>query len=233
MQIDKVKYAKNGAYQFLEEQQKALDDGKITEAQWFDIHKEFFTKANLSTDNPRAQSGYGGDESRWLYSRRMIIEAIHKNGTFLDVGCANGHLIESLHKWLVRSELNIEFYGLDISEGLAELAKKRLPHWQDRIYIGNALYWIPPMKYDFVRTGLEYVPLGRQKDFINHLLVNYIAQGGRLILGTYNEERDKRELESQVRAWGYDTAGYCEKSTPENSIVSYKMLWIDKVALQK
>ena len=228
MQIDPIKYAMNRAYQFLEEQQKALDDGKITEAQWFNIHKEFFTEAYLSADNPRAQSGCGGDEDRWLYSRRMIIEAIHKNGTFLDVGCANGHLIESLHKWLVGSELEIEFYGLDISEGLAELAKKRLPHWQDRIYIGNALYWIPPMKYDFVRTGLEYVPVGREKAFINHLLVNYTAQGGRLIIGLYSEERDSRELENQIRDWGYNPTGYCEKSKTDNEIVSYKLLWIDK-----
>jgi SAM-dependent methyltransferase len=228
MQIDPMKYAKNRAYHFLEEQQKALDDGKITEAQWFDIHKEFFTKAYLSADNPRAQSGCGGDEDRWLYSRRMIIEAIHKSGTFLDVGCANGYLIDSLHKLLAGSGLNVEFYGLDISEGMAELARKRLPHWQDRIYVGNALYWIPPMKYDFVRTGLEYVPIGREKDFIGHLLDNYIAQDGRLIIGLYSEERDSRELENQIRDWGYNTTGYCEKSKTDNEVVSYKLLWIDK-----
>jgi len=228
MQIDPIKYAMNRAYQILEEQQKALDDGRITEAQWFNIHKEFFTDAYLSTDNPRAQSGCGGDEDRWRYSRRMIIEAIHKNGTFLDVGCANGYLIESLHKWLAGSGLEIEFYGLDISEGLAELAKKRLPHWQDRIYIGNALYWTPSVKYDFVRTGLEYVPLGRQKDFVNHIFVNYVAKNGRLIIGLYSEERDKRELESQIHDWGYNPTGYCEKSKTDNEIVSYKLLWIDK-----
>ena len=228
MQIDPIKYAMNRAYQFLEEHQEALDNGRITEAQWFDINKEYFTAAYLSADNPRAQSGCGGDENRWCYSRRMIIEAIHKNGTFLDVGCANGYLIESLHRWLAGSGLEVEFYGLDISEGLVELAKKRLPHWQDRIYIGNALYWTPPVKFDFVRTGLEYVPLGRQKDFIDHLLINYITQGGRLILGLYSEERDKRELERDVRAWGYHPAGYCEKSKPDNEIVSYKILWIDK-----
>ncbi|MBM3242294.1 class I SAM-dependent methyltransferase [Candidatus Poribacteria bacterium] len=228
MQVDAIKYAKNRAYQFVEEQQKALDAGRITEAQWFDNHKRYFTAAYLAADNPRAQSGYGGDEAGWCYSRGMIVEAVHKSGTFLDVGCANGHLIESLHQWLVGSRLKVEFSGLDISEELAELAKKRLPDWKDQIYIGNALYWIPQVKYDFVRTGLEYVPLGRQKDFIKHLLVNYVTRGGRLILGLYNEERDNRELEEKVCAWGYQPAGYCEKSKPDNEIVSYKMLWIDK-----
>ncbi len=228
MQVDPIKYAKNRAYQFVEEQQKALDERRITEVQWFDNHNRYFTAHYLAADNPRAQSGHGGDEARWRYSRGMILEAVHKSGNFLDVGCANGHLIEYLHQWLVGSGLKVEFYGLDISEGLVELARKRLPCWQDRIYIGNALYWIPKVKYDFVRTGLEYVPLGRQKDFINHLLVNYIIPGGRLILGLYNEERDSRELEEEVRTWGYQPAGYCEKSKPDNEIVSYKMLWIDK-----
>ena len=228
MQVDPIKYAKNGAYQFVEEQQKALDEGKITEAQWFDIHNQYFTSAYLAADNPRAQSGHGGDEARWRYSRGMIVEAIHKSGAFLDVGCASGHLMESLHQWLNGSGLKVEFYGLDISEGLAELARKRLPHWQDRIYVGNALYWSPPVKYDFVRTGLEYVPLGRQRDFVEHLLTNYTAQGGRLIIGIYNEERDSRKLEEDVCKWRYQPAGYCEKSKPSNEIVSYKMLWIDR-----
>jgi SAM-dependent methyltransferase len=227
MQVDPVKYAKNRAYQFVEEQQRALDEGVITEAQWFESYNRYFTAKYLAADNPRAQSGHGGDEARWRYSRGMIVEAVHKSGTFLDVGCANGHLIESLYQWLKGSGLSVEFYGLDISEGLAELAKKRLPHWKDRIYIGNALYWMPPVKYDFVRTGLEYVPLGRQRDYVNHLLANYTAQGGRLIIGLYNEERNSRELEGNIRSWGYQTPGYCEKSKPDNEIVSYKMLWID------
>jgi hypothetical protein len=148
MQIDPIKYAMNRAYQFLEEHQEALDDGKITEAQWFDIHNEFFTDAYLSANNPRAQSGCGGDETRWRYSRGMLL--------------------------------------------------------------------------------LEYVPLGRQKYFVNHLFVNYVAKNGRLIIGLYSEERDKRELESQIHDWGYNSTGYCEKSKTDNEIVSYKILWIDK-----
>ncbi len=43
MEVDPVKYAKNRAYQFVEEQQKALDEGIITEAQWFENYKRYFT----------------------------------------------------------------------------------------------------------------------------------------------------------------------------------------------
>ena len=55
MSIDPVKYAKDRAYQFEEDQQKALDEGRITEAQWFDSHKQFFTaarKKRLISENP-------------------------------------------------------------------------------------------------------------------------------------------------------------------------------------
>ena len=47
---------------------------------------------------------------------------------------------------------------LDIAPELADLARRRLPKWMDRIYVGNVLYWNPPKRFDFVRTGLEYVP---------------------------------------------------------------------------
>ncbi len=56
MSIDPVKYAKDRAYQFAEDQQKALDEGRITEAQWFDNHNQLFTAAYLAAENPRAQS---------------------------------------------------------------------------------------------------------------------------------------------------------------------------------
>jgi hypothetical protein len=38
------------------------------------------------------------------------------------------------------------------------MARHRLPHWADRIAVGNALDWIPGRSFDFVRTGLEYAP---------------------------------------------------------------------------
>jgi hypothetical protein len=37
-----------------------------------------------------------------------------------------------------------EPYGVDISPALAELARRRLPQWHGRIWIGNADEWRPP-----------------------------------------------------------------------------------------
>ena len=116
-----LKFAKNRAYKFCEEQQTALDEGRITENEWFDIHNRTFTEYYLAADNPRAQSGHSGGEALYRYTRGMILEAIHRDGDFLDVGCANGHLMEMLDKWLGGSGLSVEFFGLDISKGLAML----------------------------------------------------------------------------------------------------------------
>lgn len=230
MASDPIKYAKNRAYEFVEAQQQALDSGTLTEAEWFDVHTRYFTEHYLAADNPRGQSGHGGDEARYRYTRMMILEAIHRSGTFLDVGCANGHLMESLSRWLQGSGLDVTFYGLDISEGLLALAKQRLPQWADRFYLGNALYWTPPMKFDFVYLmGVELVPHSRLGDLIAHLRRHYVKADGRFILGPVTEERDSRVLEETLQGFGYRLTGYCEKSHQRHEDLARKLYWLDNV----
>ena len=106
---------------------------------------DVFEASYLGSDDPRAQSGFRGDEARWESARRPIVEAIHHDGTFLDVGCANGYLLESIMGW---SKRPIEAYGLDFSPRLVEVARARLPEWADRIYLGDALEWKPPRRFD-------------------------------------------------------------------------------------
>ena len=95
---------------------------------------------------------------------------MNRDGTFLDVGCANGHLMECAVGWLAESGYRIEPYGLDILPELAALARQRLPQWADRIAVGNAIDWIPEQRFDFVRTGLEYVPRRLRPELVRHLL---------------------------------------------------------------
>jgi SAM-dependent methyltransferase len=148
--------------------------------------RAIFDAAYPAGDNPRAQSGFGGDEARWEAGRRPIAKAIDQDGTFLDVGCANGYLLDCLVGWTPH---HIEPYGLDIAPSVAALARKRLPQWADRIYVGNALTWQPPMRFDFVRTELAYVPEERHKEFMARLLEDVVAPGGRLIVCGYGSPR--------------------------------------------
>jgi hypothetical protein len=95
--------------------------------------------------------------------------------------------------------------------------------------MGNALYWSPAETYDLVYLpGTGYVPLGRQKGFVGHVFDDYVASGGRLILGPATEERHSRELEAQLCAWGHEPSGYCGKSHRTVQGLAKKMFWFDK-----
>ncbi len=221
MRDESTKKRINRAYEFDEEQQKLLDEGKITEEKWYQINKQFFTKNYLASDNPRGQSGHSGDEFHYFHSHSMLLEAVNKNGSFIDVGCANGYLLESLDKWIKSlGYYHIDFYGLDISEELIELAKSRLPQWNDKLFTGNAFTWVPTMKFDFVCVKeLNYVPRDKQRDFLKHLLDHYVVQGGRLIW--------KPDLENKLLSWGFEPTGYIEKSHHKYKDVPRKLLWWD------
>jgi hypothetical protein len=49
----------------------------------------------LASSDPILQSGFGGGPERWRAERSPLLDAVNTNGTFLDVGCANGFLLES------------------------------------------------------------------------------------------------------------------------------------------
>jgi hypothetical protein len=127
-----------------------------------------FERAYLAGADPRAQSGFHGSTERWEAARRPIVEAIDRDGTFLDVGCANGLLLESVVEW---SEFAVEPYGIDFAPGLVQLARSRLPHWADRIWHGDVRSWKPPFRFDFVHARVELgsfeqiVRLGRRAIF--------------------------------------------------------------------
>lgn len=182
--------------------------------------------AYLAGDNPRSQSGHSGDEARWEDARRLIVDAIGRDGTFLDVGCASGHLMETVQAWAAEDGHVVEPYGLDISPELADLARSRLPYWADRIWVGNALRWTPPRRFDFVRAGLEYVAPPRRPELVQHLLEEACAPGGRLILGVRNEPRDAEPLERQVAGWGFEIAGRADRPHSDPRVVR-RAFWID------
>ena len=215
---------------YCDELDAALADGAISEEQWYEYRKRATAETYLPKDNPRAQSGHGGDEARWRYTRvLMVLEAIHKSGSFLDVGCANGHLVECLKRWITGTELSVEFYGVDISDELIEVAKARLPDWPDRFFTANAVTWTPPRKFDVVHAHeISYAPKNRQREFLEHLLENYLNPGGRLIIGPWAVDRDCTDLEESLAAWGYQPTGTLLKTQGDDPALTRKMIWFDK-----
>jgi SAM-dependent methyltransferase len=160
----------------------------------------------LAGTNPRQQSGFGRDPRDWERFRRPVVAPIDRDGSFLDIGCANGLLMESVVAWAREDGHRVEPFGLDISEKLAELARRRLPQWRDRIFVGNALLWEPPTSFDFVRTELVYVPMSRRREYAERLLERFVAPAGRLIICSYGSSRPEggraELLVDELHAWG-------------------------------
>jgi 2-polyprenyl-3-methyl-5-hydroxy-6-metoxy-1,4-benzoquinol methylase len=145
-------------------------------------------RSYLRSQTLQQGSGFGGDERAWRQARYHITEAITADGTFLDVGCANGLLMESVAAWCAERGLAVEPYGIDLAPGLVQLARRRLPHWADRIWAGNAIDWMPPhgQRFDYVHVLLDCVPPRRRADLIRHHLASTIRPGtGRLLVSDY------------------------------------------------
>ena len=141
--------------------------------------------------------------------REPVTDAIDRDGTFLDVGCANGLLMESVHAWCAERGINVEPYGLDVAAGLVARARERLPHWADRIWLGDASTWTHPdgMRFDFVHTLLDSVPRRRRAELITHVLRELVRPRGRLLVSYYirSAEHDRTAAE-QLRDLGFEVA---------------------------
>ncbi len=220
MPSDEVEALKEGGWRELAAIDAALERGEIDEEGWHRAVAAIIVPAYLAADTPWGQSGKSGDEALWEEARRPIADAIDRDGAFLDVGCASGYLMESIVRW---SPHRIEPYGVDVSPELAELARRRLPQWADRIFVGNALDWQPPRRFEFIRTGLDYVPPSRRPDLVAHLL----GHCGRLIIGVFNEEIEQRALARNVQSWGFTISGRTERAHRDPRVMR-RVFWIDR-----
>jgi SAM-dependent methyltransferase len=194
---------------------RAREQGQICDDGWFEGMAAVFAGAYLAEEGPRAQSGFGGDDARWEVARRPVADAIDRDGSFLDIGCANGHLLECSVRW---SAYRVEPFGLDLAPAVAELARRRLPQWSGRIFTGNALTWEPPRRFDFVRTELVYVPEERRREYVQRLLDRFLEPGGRLIVCAYGSPRSGLAADrvgDQLRSYGFEPESERAVAAPE------------------
>ena len=209
--------AKEGAWREVREIDAAYERGELDDAGWHRATAALVVPAYLRAQTVQAGSGSSRDPGGWERARSLLADAVEPGQDFLDIGCANGLLMESMADWA-----GVEPYGLEISPELAEVARGRLPQWADRIWVGNALHWEPPRPFTVVRTGLDYVPPSRRPELVEHLL----SYARRLIVGVFNEEREERALERETAAWGFRVAGRAERPHPHPRL-AYRAFWID------
>jgi SAM-dependent methyltransferase len=183
----------------------------------------------LAAADPRGQSGFWGDAAAWRQAREIVAERIDRDGTFLDVGCANGHLMECVVAWCGERGVRVEPYGLEILEPLAELARQRLPAWADRIYVGDAVDWSPPRRFDFVRTHLDVAPVAEWRRAVEHLGSAVVAPGGRLICCSYGSSEGAditQPVARLLREWGFEVGGEAHAVYGGGGVVT-RLAWVD------
>jgi len=132
----------------------------------------------------------------WCHSRRFIASAINKDGTILDIGCANGFLLRSFQEW---SGHVLTPFGVDLNESFIEQAKLLFPQHKDHfaqfdiLELPDSDSFTLPRSYDFVYWAVwDNWTFNRPLEIrVIRSLAQMVKAGGRLILGLYHEDRSR------------------------------------------
>jgi SAM-dependent methyltransferase len=155
--------------------------------------------AYLASDDPIEQSGFHGGPIRWRAEREPIIEAVEADGSLLDIGCANGYLLECLAQWAGDRGVRLEPFGLDIGPRLIDSARQRLPEFAANFWVADASDWQPPRCFRYVYTLADCVPESSLREYVFRLLERAVEPGGRLIVGSYGS-RSRNEPPLDIAA---------------------------------
>ncbi len=165
----------------------------------FLARKARMTERYLGHDDPRLQSGFGGGAERWHNERRPILTPVARDGTILDLGCANGHLLECLISWAREGGIQLVPFGVDQSAELIDLARQRLPAFRDHFFAANVWSWVPPQRFTYVYTLADVVPESFLAAYLGRLVAEFVEPGGVLIVGSYGSySRRERPLPLEV-----------------------------------
>jgi SAM-dependent methyltransferase len=183
----------------------------------------------LKAPDAYGQSGFHGDAARWEALRRPVMKAVNKDGSFLDIGCANGLLLESAVGWAASDGHTVVPFGLDTSAALVELARERLKGKGGELFVGDGQVWEPPRRFDFVRTELVYVPGAARKEYTERLASRFLTEGGRLIVASYGTRGGIPPCErvgELLRSWGLAVEGEAEGVDTWSGKTLTRVAWV-------
>ena len=137
----------------------------------------------------------------WKHARAFIASAIHRPGTLLDIGCANGFLLRCLTEW---SDHELTPFGIDSSAGRAGDTGRFFPSQRDHFArlpverLGEINSHGLLEQYDFIYWAVwDNYRFDRQDriDVLKRALEN-VRDDGRLILGFY--DREPKTIENKI-----------------------------------
>jgi hypothetical protein len=197
-----------------------------------DLPPDFVARARaleasyLRSGDPIRRSGFGGGAERWRAEREPVLEAIDGDGDLLDVGCANGYLLECLVAWGVERGLALTPFGVDIGPALIGEAKRRMPEYARHFWVGNGWDWRPPRRFRYVYTLYDNVPEDLLAPYAQRLLEYVVEPGGRLIVGAYGSRSRGTppfDVAGFLEANGFAVSGRISAGEPP--IVAFA--WVD------
>lgn len=157
--------------------------------------------AYLQHEDPIRRSGFGGGRERWEAERRPLTQAIDGDGSFLDVGCANGWLAKCVTDWTSEFGLVIEPFGVDLGGTLIADAKRLLKD----AWAADAWSWVPPRRFTYVYSLLDLAPEHLRLDWIRRLSA-WVEPAGRVIVASYGSK--SRGIEPEVVSRAVADAGF-------------------------
>src|SRR5262245_26360743 len=179
-------------------------------------------------------SGSGGGLARWQRKRKVIAAAFDYDGSWLDVGCANGLLMETLCGWAADRDVRVEPYGLELSQRVAQRARLRLTRWAQRIWTGNVMTWMPPMHFDYVTLLPELVPPELRGAMLVRVCDHFLNPAGRLIVSCYRpgaapgqHHRGGQSAPLLLRELGFAADGFAEVHDEDGTLWT-SVAWLDR-----
>lgn len=194
--------------------------------------REKFKEVYLAKDSPLERSGFSHSRKSFERLRRPIASIMETcQGSFLDLGCANGVLIDYLQGELTK---NFSYTGVDFVPELVQEAKKNV---KASFQVADIMNFVSSQRWDVVRFEPCYAKGSRVKLLIEHVLENFLAEDGVAIACNYSENHPEEErtvldgfpaikdLKSYLDELGYlDSQIYYSRCSEINRECSYAVL---------
>ena len=184
--------------------------------------QELLEGSHVSTESWNKEIAW----QEWEQRRRFIAGAIHKDGSILDYGSANGFLLKCFQEW---SSHKLEVYGIDIDKSAIEKAKQLFPSKENHFIKPEELKNNPefPNSFDVIYWNVwnNYTFEEKGQEKLLKRLLEATNDDGRLILGFYNEKEENKKIIQRIEHLGYKFSGIQENPNGGNEIIA----WFDKV----
>jgi SAM-dependent methyltransferase len=143
---------------------------------------------------------------QWTDMRKFIADIFHRDGSILDIGCANGFLLACFQYW---SSFNLIPYGIECDSSIYKSEVLFPSYYQENHFVHiDLLDFIKdpshecpffPLKFDFIYWNIwtSGFDLESEKDLSEiNFIKNLLNPNGRLILGFYGpKENSMRKIE--------------------------------------